>query len=163
VKEGVQPSLPAAFLDRPRNRRRGGIGRDVAPSGNAGSNTAADHIEVLRWALESLPPDWRPDLADPGGPQILVRCDSAGATHAFADACRTAGGRILLRLRRRWPSPRAAETLTESDSWYPAIDASGGIRDRAWVAEATDLVDMSHWPAGTRLILRKERPIPVRS
>jgi len=28
------------------------------------------------------------------------------------------------------------------------------------VAEATDLVDLSKWPAGTRLILRKERPHP---
>ena len=34
----------------------------------------------------------------------------------------------------------------------------GGIRDGAWVAEATDLVDLSKWPTGTRLILRKERP-----
>jgi hypothetical protein len=33
-------------------------------------------------------------------------------------------------------------------------------RDGAWVAEATDLVDMSSWPPGTRLILRKERPHP---
>jgi hypothetical protein len=54
----------------------------------------------------------------------------------------------------------AAETLNEGDSWYPAIESSGGIRDGAWVAEATSLVDMSHWPAGTRLILRKERPHP---
>ena len=38
--------------------------------------------------------------------------------------------------------------------------ADGGIRDGAWVAEATDLVDLSKWPAGTRLILRKERPHP---
>ncbi len=34
------------------------------------------------------------------------------------------------------------------------------LREGAWVAEATDLVDMSPWPAGTRLILRKERPHP---
>jgi hypothetical protein len=31
-------------------------------------------------------------------------------------------------------------------------------RDGAWVAEATGLVDLSAWPPGTRLILRKERP-----
>ncbi len=40
------------------------------------------------------------------------------------------------------------------------MDADGGIRDGAWVAEATDLVDLSAWPDGTRLILRKERPHP---
>ena len=44
--------------------------------------------------------------------------------------------------------------------WYPAIDTDGGIRDGAWVAEATTLVDLSAWPGGTRLILRKERPHP---
>ncbi|MGA9375894.1 MAG: transposase, partial [Mycobacterium sp.] len=44
--------------------------------------------------------------------------------------------------------------------WYPAIEADDGLREGAWVAEATGLVDMSPWPAGTRLILRKERPHP---
>ncbi len=50
--------------------------------------------------------------------------------------------------------------LNKTDAWYPAITADGGIRDGAWVAEATDLVGLSAWPAGTRLILRKERPHP---
>jgi len=54
----------------------------------------------------------------------------------------------------------AVEILNTNDSWYPAIDSDGDIRDGAWVAEATGLVEMSTWPAGTRLILRKERPHP---
>ncbi len=33
-------------------------------------------------------------------------------------------------------------------------------RDGAWVAEATGLIPLPGWPAGTRLILRKERPHP---
>ena len=33
-------------------------------------------------------------------------------------------------------------------------------RDGAWVAEATGLIELRGWPAGTRLILRKERPHP---
>src|SRR4029078_1029721 len=41
-----------------------------------------------------------------------------------------------------------------------AIDTDGDIRDGAWVAEATTLVDLSSWPTGTRLVLRKERPHP---
>ncbi len=32
----------------------------------------------------------------------------------------------------------------------------GGIRDGAWVAEVTAMVDLSSWPEGSRLILRKE-------
>ena len=54
----------------------------------------------------------------------------------------------------------AVDTLNLGHGWYPAIDTDGGIRDGAWVAEATALVDLSAWPAGTRLILRKERPHP---
>lgn len=54
----------------------------------------------------------------------------------------------------------AVDTLNLGQCWYPAIDTDGGIRDGAWVAEATDLVNLSCWPASTRLILRKERPHP---
>jgi len=32
------------------------------------------------------------------------------------------------------------------------------VRDGAWVAEVTDLLDLSKWPAGMRVIVRKERP-----
>src|ERR1700738_1738906 len=74
---GLTPSIcPVAGLPRPVN---------------AGSNTAADHVQVLQWALESLPAAYRPTPDDRGGPQVLVRCDSAGATHTFADACRAVG------------------------------------------------------------------------
>jgi hypothetical protein len=52
----------------------------------------------------------------------------------------------------------AVDTLNRGQAWYPAIDTTGEIRDGAWVAEATNLVNVSAWPAGTRLILRKERP-----
>lgn len=54
----------------------------------------------------------------------------------------------------------AAEVLTATQGWYPAITADGGIREGPWVAEATDLVDLSKWPPGTWLILRKESPHP---
>jgi hypothetical protein len=128
--------------------------------GNAGSNTAADHVTVLGWALESLPAAYRPDPHDPAAPQILVRCDSAGATHAFADACREAGVGFSFGYAVDTRVRDAVEALNATGSWYPAIDAGGDIRDGAWVGEATHLVDMSSWPAGTRLILRKERPHP---
>ena len=58
------------------------------------------------------------------------------------------------------PIRDAVEVLNTGGGWYPAIDSGGGIRDGAWVAEATGLCDLSKWPAGTRLILRKERPHP---
>jgi hypothetical protein len=154
---GLHPLL--AFLDR-REIAGGEALAGMLRPGNAGSNTAADHIQVLRWALESLPAAYRPNVGDPEAQQVLVRCDSAGATHAFADACRAAGVGFSFGYAVDARVRDAAETLNEANSWYPAIEAGGGLREGAWVAEATSLVDLSRWPAGTRLILRKERPHP---
>ena len=154
---GHHPLL--VFLDRPEIAGGEALAGLLRP-GNAGSNTAADHLTVLRWALESLPAGYRPTPEDAGGPTILVRCDSAGATHSFATACRTAGVGFSFGYAVDIRVRDAAETLTEGHCWYPAIEAGDDLREGAWVAEATDLVDMSGWPAGTRLILRKERPHP---
>ena len=41
---------------------------------------------------------------------------------------------------------QAAEVLTNTNAWCPAITADGGIRDGAWVAEATGVFDLSGWP-----------------
>ena len=80
---GHHPLL--AFLDRPEIAGGEALA-GLLRAGNAGSNTAADHITVLEQALASLPPDWRPG-PHPGAPRVVVRSDSAGATHAFAQAC----------------------------------------------------------------------------
>ena len=102
---------------------------------------------------------YRPNPDDPGAQQILVRSDSARDPHVRRRVPAGRGG-ILLRLPRRHPGARRGGILNANDSWYRAIDSDGGLRDGAWVAEATGLVEMSTWPAGTRLILRKERPHP---
>lgn len=34
------------------------------------------------------------------------------------------------------------------------------VRDGAWVADITGLLDLDGWPAGMRVIVRKERPYP---
>ncbi|BCI83006.1 hypothetical protein MTY66_46310 [Mycolicibacterium sp. TY66] len=132
-------------------------------NGNAGSNTASDHIIVLHQALASLPAAWRPNPDDPDNPEapkVLVRCDTAGSTHKFAAACRAAGAGFSFGYPVDTRVQDAVDTLNLGDCWYPAIDTDGGIRDGAWVAEATDLVNLASWPEGTRLILRKERPHP---
>ena len=147
------------FLDRPAIAGGEALAGLLRP-GNAGSNTAADHITVLGWALESLPAAYRPDPDDPGAAKILVRSDSAGATHSFADACRTTGVGFSFGYAVDARVRDAVEVLNTTDRWSPAIEDGGGVRDGAWVAEATDLVDLGGWPAGTRLILRKERPHP---
>src|SRR3954469_15610757 len=56
--------------------------------GNAGANTAADHVAVLDRALEQIPADHIERI------EILVRADSAGATHGLIDYCREANMRF---------------------------------------------------------------------
>jgi hypothetical protein len=157
---GLHPLL--AFLDRPEIAGGEALA-GMLRTGNAGSNTASDHIIVLEQALACLPARWRPDPDhpdDPDKPAVLVRCDTAGATHKFAEACRAAGVGFSFGYPVDGRVQDAVDTLNIGQAWYPAIDTAGGIRDGAWVAEATDLVNLSSWPARTRLILRKERPHP---
>ena len=115
---------------------------------------------MLGQALQALPATYRPDPDNPEAPQVLIRSDSAGATYGFAAACRDAHVGFSLGCAINAAVRDAAEVLTDGGDWYPAIESDGGIRDGAWIGEATALVDLSTWPAGTRLILRKERPHP---
>jgi hypothetical protein len=163
---GLHPLL--AFVDRPEIAGGEALA-GLLRTGRAGSNTAADHVRILEQALASLPPQWRPDPDrgrddvdghDADLPKVLVRCDTAGSTHDFADACRAAGVGFSFGYPVDTRVQDAVDTLNLGDCWYPAIDTDSGLREGAWVAEATDLVNLSSWPAGTRLILRKERPHP---
>ncbi len=154
---GFHPLL--VFLDRP-DIAAGEALAGLLRAGNAGSNTTADHISVLDQALRALPAAYRPGPNNPTAPQMLIRSDSAGATYGFAAACRDAHVGFSLGAVINAACRDAAEVLTATNSWYPAIETGGGIREGAWVAEATDLVDLSAWPPGTRLILRRERPHP---
>jgi hypothetical protein len=59
--------------------------------GRAGSNDAADHLAVLDAALAQLP-------VTPDDQNMLVRTDTAGATHGFIDGCRQRGVRFSVGL-----------------------------------------------------------------
>lgn len=120
--------------------------------GNAGANTASDHFEVLQAALEQLP---EADLDR----EILVRTDIGGRTHAFTRDCREAGIRFSVGYEVD-ERVREAVLQTPESAWQSAIDAEGKVRKGAWVAELTEGVDLSAWPEGTRLIVRRERPHP---
>jgi hypothetical protein len=128
-------------------------------AGNAGSNTAADHIAVARAALAQLPghrPGTRP------GRKVLIRTDGAGANHAFLTWLH--GQRLSYSIGFGLPGDTAELlTLLPKRAWTPAYDANDAIRDGAWVAELTGLLDPTGWPKGMRVIARKERPIPARS
>jgi hypothetical protein len=128
--------------------------------GNAGSNTAADHIDVLAMALLALP---KPVRSQP----ILVRADSAGATHAFVNELVgrkllfSIGFPIELEVQAAILAIPAPTDGGDDGGWVQALDPHGRARPGAWVAELSAL-DLSGqgWPAGTRAICRRERPHP---
>ena len=127
---GFHPLL--AFLDRPEVAGGEGLAGLLRP-GNAGSNTAADHVTVLDLALAQLPEHARPRPGDPDSPRVLARSDSAGATHVFAAACRKRGVRFSF----GFPVDERIQHvvgLVPGQCWHPAIE-DDGLRDGAWVAE----------------------------
>ena len=127
--------------------------------GNAGANTAADHISVLEQALAQLPEEVADRDRDEPVP-LLARSDSAGASHAFAEALRERKIRYSLGYYVDERVGKAALALP-AKRWRPALDADGQEeREGAWVAELTEQFDLSGWPEGTRLIVRKEIPHP---
>lgn len=152
---GFHPLL--AFLDRPEIAGGEALA-GLLRKGNAGSNTAADHVTVLDMALAGLPAHARPRPGDPDSPRVLARSDSAGATHTFATACRRAGVGFSFGFPVDWRVKDLVD-LIPPECWHPAIETDG-IREGAWVAEVTSNVDLTAWPEGSRLILRKERPHP---
>lgn len=121
--------------------------------GNAGSNTAADHQKVLDLALCQIPPEHIESM------RILVRADSAGATHGLADYCREQRMRFSIGYELTEPVRAAILKIPEND-WVSALDQDGGERANGQVAEITEGVDLSSWPQGCRLIVRRERPHP---
>jgi hypothetical protein len=155
-KEGAAPTYKRGFGHHPllafldaTGEALGGILRP----GNAGSNTTADHVELLGMALTQLP-------VDPRAVEIVARADSAALTHGFIDACRAANVRFSVGHDLTEPIRRACLAVPER-RWVPAITADGtDIREGAEVADITDLVSLDRWPEGTRAIARREEPHP---
>ncbi len=121
--------------------------------GNAGSNTTADHKAVLDLAIAQVP------VQHIEGLEILVRSDSAGATHGLAEHCREHAMRFSVGYELSEPV-RAAILRIPEDAWVPAHQKDGTERTNGEVAEITEKIDLSSWPDAPRLIVRRERPHP---
>lgn len=123
-------------------------------TGRAGSNTAADHIQVLTEAIAQIPGWHRKHL--------LVRSDGAGASHQLLDWLTTAGQVRGRHLEYSVGFPitealREAIALVPATTWVSAIEVDGEVRTGGDVAELTGLIDTSvlaRWPAGMRVIVR---------
>ena len=160
AKEGAAPTFKGGFGHHPLtawfDHGPDGAGQCAAimlRPGNAGANTAADHIEVISRALAQAGLGSRP------GRKVLVRIDGAGGTKETVGflARRRVSYSVGFKLPDRTPDIYAKIPKT---AWAPARNADGDPREGADVAEITDLLDLSGWPEGMRVIMRRERPHP---
>jgi Transposase DDE domain group 1 len=152
--------------------------------GSAGSNTTADHLQVLDDGIAALPPKYRR--------QLMVTVDGAGASHgliARLDALARRPGHQLV-YSVGWDlggRERTAITAVPREAWQIAIDHRGEVRERragdacadrccahprCWIQEAhvTELTgllrrgpggdQLAGWPASMRIFARRERPHP---
>jgi len=111
------------------------LGIQLRP-GNAGANTAADHITVLAAAIRQVPAVHRR--------RLLVRADGAGASHSLLDwlvANNQIRGRQVefsVGFAATEAVPAAIRRLP-ARAWSPAIDADGQFRDGGLSRKLTGL------------------------
>jgi hypothetical protein len=152
--------------------------------GSAGSNTAADHLQLLEEAIAALPPALRRKL--------MITCDGAGASHDLVKKLDKLAARrgyqviysVGWALTER---EKAALALVPESAWEAAIDGRGKVRERradgacanprcadraCWIEEAhiTELTGLLRegpggdklkaWPKSMRVFARRERPHP---
>jgi len=151
---GYHPVL--AFCDNTNEALAG-----MLRPGNAGSNTAADHIAVIDAALAQIPDEHR------HGYPILFRFDGAGATKALLAHLRSLRNtNVHSEFSVGWAvtaREHAAIAALPRRAWTDAIDIDGDPRESAAVAELTGLLPAgmrADYPAGMRIIVRRERPHP---
>jgi hypothetical protein len=136
------------------------LGVSLRP-GNAGANTIADHVTVLDQAIGQLPEEIAVGHRRGDDPALVrravqVRTDSAGCTD-FVSHCRqrNVGFAVVARSNASIHAG-ISRVAFDADCWAPALRQDGDERPGAAVTELTELVDLSAWPDGTRLIVRRE-------
>lgn len=155
-KEGAAPNYKHGFGFHPLIAFLDATGEPLAARlrpGNAAANRPDDHIEVLDEALAQLP-------VDPTDAEVIVRTDTAGCSHRFVDACSERNVRFAVGHKL---SAELAAVVMEvpKNCWQATVSADGTeMCDSGEVAEITDLVDLSGWGVGTRMIARRELPHP---
>ncbi len=164
-KAGTGPTYKGGFGFHPMLCFADATGEALAAMlrpGNAAANNIADHLAVLDAAIGQLPEQvsvgHRPgDDAGLVKRPVMVRADSAGCTGGFVSGCRERNVGFAV-VARRTPQIHAAilATSVDHDAWQPATRQDGEARADAKVIELTDRVDLSGWPEGTRLIVRRE-------
>jgi len=123
--------------------------------GNAGSNTFADHKQVLAAAIRQVPARFRR--------KILVRVDGAGASHELIrHLLGMSSPRRTVLFTCGWMITAADEDAIRqvpAGAWEPGIGQDGTIEQDKDVAEITGLMSRAgNWPDGLRWIARRVKP-----
>ncbi len=135
--------------------------------GNAGSNTAVDHIDVIKAAIAQLPETHRGKL--------LITVDSAGSSHDLVDFLDRLGNdpdhpeRTVYYAVGFAVDDRIRSVVGEvpQEAWAVSVRTDGEPRTNGQVADLTGLLRESPagdryrtWPKNLRLIARREQPSP---
>lgn len=157
-KQGAAPTYKRGFGHHPLLAFLEGTGEALAGilrPGNAGSNTTADHVQLLAMALAQLP-------VDPGAVEMVARADSAALTHGFVDACREAHVRFSIGHDLTEPVRTACLSVPKR-RWRPAVTADGATS--ATVPRSLRSPTSSTCPAGPKgpgpsPVARSPTPVP---
>ncbi len=171
-KQGAAPHFKGGYGFHPLFCFADATGEALAGhlrSGNASANDVTDLLRVLDDGVFQLPTDVRAghrkgDDPDSVQRRVVVRSDSAGGTKAFVEGCRVRNIGFQVVTRRQTAVSAAIATANEDpDRWQRALEVDGSQHDTVTsdglatsVCEVTDLVDLSSWPGGTRLIIRRQ-------
>jgi hypothetical protein len=162
-KQNAAPTFKKTFGFHPLTAWCDNTGESLALTlrpGNAGSNTAADHVEVIDEAIGQIPAGHRR--------RLLVTLDGAGASHAVVKHLSALNARRGYQLHYSVgfaldDRVRKAIGKLPEQAWEAALGPDGEARDDAAVAELTGLLRRSaggdlyeEWPADMRLIVRRE-------
>jgi hypothetical protein len=159
-KEGATPTFKRTFGFHPLlafvDHGTDGTGEPLAAllrEGRANANDAADQIAVLDGALAQLP--------EPARARVLVRGDTGSGVQGFLHHVTDLGLQYSVGVYARQPVLDAL-AATPRCAWRSAIDVDGDRREGAQVVEITRYLPDTHvgWPAGMRIIARRERPHP---
>jgi len=166
-KQDAAPTYKRTYGHHPLLAMAGDQGEVLAGvlrAGNAGANTAEEHVVVLGEAVDALPAEWRAghepgDHPDDTAKELVVRADAGGTSHWLTEECRDRNIGFSLGFAITG-AVRDAIVGVGDDAWIPAVDGNGQPRPGAQVAELTDATDLAAWPTGSRVIVRRERPHP---
>lgn len=129
--------------------------------GNAAANSGADQLAVVDMAIAQLPAEVAVGHGAGDDPslvrqRVVVRADTAGHVRAFVAglAARNIEFSISARVSDLLD---AAIMRVPAKRWRPAINPDGTPRRGAQIVELSD-VTLPGVPAGTRIIVRREKP-----